>query len=210
MQAWQFAAIWIGLAFFCGSVPCGWLAARGSGIDLRTVGSGNIGGTNAWRALGWRWGLAVLLADMLKGLLPLVALRLCLGAGGGGGLAIAWQAPLLQLTALAAVLGHTFTPWLKFKGGKGAATGLGVVAALFGLWALIPAGIFGLTLALTRYVSLGSILAALSAPLCTLLIAPLRPYWPLTVLAAALIIFAHRSNIQRLLAGTESRVGRKA
>lgn len=210
MAAALFVIVWLAAAFLAGSIPFGWLAARARHIDIRSVGSGNIGGTNVWRALGWQWGLGVLLCDALKGLLPVVLLTLCLNAGGGAALGAAWQAPLKMLTALAAVLGHTFTPWLGFRGGKGAATGLGVVIALYHAWVLIPLAVFGVTLAVTRWVSLGSMLGALSVAVISLAVPQLRMYWPLGVLAAALIIYMHRSNIRRIAAGTEPKVGQRS
>jgi acyl phosphate:glycerol-3-phosphate acyltransferase len=207
---------WIALGFLCGSIPFGWLAARAKGIDIRTVGSGNIGGTNVWRALGWRWGLSVLLADVLKGLAPVGALLLWIPttAPGHMGQPLALHstghaAALAMLTGLAAILGHTFTPWLRFRGGKGVATGLGVVIALYQIWVLVPLAVFGITLGVSRFVSLSSMLAALSAAVLSLVVPQLRPYWPLLLPANALIIYMHKSNIGRIMAGTESRVGAK-
>lgn len=209
MAAALFIAVWLVTAFLAGSIPCGWLAARAKHIDIRSVGSGNIGGTNVWRALGWKWGLSVLLADMLKGLLPLLLLTLCLNAGGGAAIGQGWQAPLKMLAALAAVMGHTFTPWLGFRGGKGAATGLGVILVLYQVWVLIPLAVLGVTLAATRYVSLGNMLAATSVAVISVAVPQLRVYWPFGVLAAALVVYMHRSNIRRLLAGTEPKVGQR-
>lgn len=209
MLAVLFALIWLAVAFAAGSIPFGWIAARLKGIDIRSVGSGNIGGTNVWRTFGWQWGLPVLLADVAKGLLPLLALQSCLQAGGGAGLADSWQAPLAMCTGLAAVLGHTFTPWLRFRGGKGVATGLGVAVALFQAWVLIPLAVFALTVAVSRYISLGSMLAALSVAVMCLTVPRLNSYWPFGVLTAALIIYLHRSNLRRILQGTESKIGRK-
>jgi glycerol-3-phosphate acyltransferase PlsY len=214
-------------AFLAGSIPFAWLAARAKGIDLRTVGSGNIGGTNAWRALGWKWGLAVMLLDALKGFVP-VAVWLAYAWGlyhdfsgvsvdsqGPGHWSLhAFLSPITMLIGLAAILGHTFTPWLKFKGGKGVATGAGVLLALFGWWSLIPLAVFGVMLGLTRMVSLSSIVAALSlaalslAGLC-LHAGAIGAYWPFAVLTALLVLWTHRANIRRIIAGSEPRIGRR-
>jgi glycerol-3-phosphate acyltransferase PlsY len=126
---------------------------------------------------------------------------------------------------LAAVLGHTFTPWLKFKGGKGIATGLGVVIALLQWWTLVPLAAFGIALGLSRMVSLSSIVAVLTLAAVSLgepylyryvfnrlpygWPPDVHPYWPFAVLAALLVMWTHRSNIRRLIAGTEPRIGRR-
>lgn len=216
------AACWLALGFACGSVPFGYLVARAHRIDLRTVGSGNIGATNVWRALGWRWGVTVLLLDALKGWAP-VALWLYVNSRSIAPLLLssdaavqaqaqlhsAWHAPVAMLAGLAAILGHTFTPWLKFRGGKGAATGLGVVLALYGWWSLVPLGVFALALLAARMVSLGSMLGGLSLAVISFAVPALRPYWPFGAVAAVLVLWTHRSNIARIIAGTEARVGRK-
>jgi acyl phosphate:glycerol-3-phosphate acyltransferase len=212
-------------AFLAGSIPFGWLAAKANGLDLRTVGSGNIGGTNAWRALGWKWGLSVMVLDALKGFVP-VAVWLAYAWGlyhdysgvtldsqGPGQWSLhAFLSPITMLIGLAAILGHTFTPWLKFRGGKGVATGAGVLIALFSWWSLIPLAVFGIMLGLTRMVSLSSIIAALSLAALSLagplIHAPgVRTYWPFAVLTAALVLWTHRDNIHRIIAGTEPRIG---
>jgi len=204
-----YLTLWILLAFLSGSIPFGWLFAKARGVNLRAVGSGNIGGTNVWRALGWRYGAAVLLLDALKGFAPVFALEYCLAALPADYAPPGWQPWLFMLTALAAVLGHTFTPWLGFRGGKGVATGAGVVIALFQLWVLPVLALFGLVLASTRFVSLGSIMAALLLAALSLSIPAIRPYWPFALAALVLVVWTHRSNIERLLAGTENRVGEK-
>jgi glycerol-3-phosphate acyltransferase PlsY len=232
MCLWQEALWFILGGFLAGSIPFGLLIARAKGIDLRTVGSGNIGATNAWRALGWKLGLTVVLLDALKGLMP-VALWLYWSRHGAFETRIypefisaegmrdwsahlSWQLQLLPMAVgLAAILGHTFTPWLKFKGGKGVATGLGVVIALFQWWTLVPLAVFGVTLGLSRMVSLSSIAAALSLAALSLaeplFHAPHAPglgaYWPFAVLTALLVMWTHRANIRRIIAGTEPRIG---
>ncbi len=200
---------WIVLAFLWGSIPFGWLFARARGVNLREVGSGNIGGTNVWRALGWPAGVAVLLLDALKGFIPVVALEYCIAALPAGYVPPGWQPWLFMFIALAAVLGHTFTPWLGFRGGKGVATGAGVVIALFQLWVLPVLALFGLVLLSTRFVSLGSIMAALLLAALSLSIPSIRPYWPFAVMALVLVVWTHRANIERLLSGTENRVGER-
>jgi glycerol-3-phosphate acyltransferase PlsY len=198
---WQW--LWPLVFYLVGSVPTGYLLGRARGLDIRQHGSGNIGATNVWRVMGWKWGLPAFIADVLKGFLLLFVLREWLLAS-----AETWQGQLLLvLCGLAAIIGHNYTPWLGFKGGKGIATSAGVLAALmppvlavaFSLWVV-------LTLA-TRYVSVASIAAALSlAPLAWFFYRGQWILFGLACLAGALAIWRHTSNIRRLLAGTESRI----
>lgn len=196
-------------AFLLGAVPFGYLAGRLRGIDLRTAGSGNIGATNTLRVLGPAMGTAVLLLDVMKGLVPvLVAARLSHGSDGGA--ANGW--PVVG-AGLAAVLGHTYSPFLRFRGGKGVATSLGVLIGLSPLVAGLALALFLVVVALTRYVSLGSLLAAvLQAFLFWLPLFHGHPapwsYRLFGLLAAVFVIVRHRGNISRLLAGTESRFGK--
>lgn len=195
------------LAYLLGSIPTGYLVARAMNVDITKVGSGNIGATNAFRVLGKAAGTAVLLVDAAKGagavlLVPWLAERL---SGTGS----VW---LPALGALGSVLGHNYTCWLRFKGGKGIATSAGAMAAL------LPAA-FGITLAtwivvfvLSRYVSLASIIAAVALPIAAGFTAPAATRWPLVGLTTALAILAiwrHRPNIRRLMDGTENRFGKK-
>jgi glycerol-3-phosphate acyltransferase PlsY len=214
---WQW--LWPLAFYLVGSIPTGYLLGRAKCLDIRQHGSGNIGATNVWRVMGWKWGLLAFTADVLKGFLLLFLLR-TLGYPGihlirNFGLYSAdvyapdvrWTTQLLLvLCGLAAIIGHNYTPWLGFKGRKGIATSAGVLAALmppvlavaFSLWAV-------LTLA-TRYVSVGSIAAALSlAPLAWFYYPGQWILFGLACLAGVLAIYRHKSNIQRLLAGTESR-----
>ena len=197
---WQW--LWPLAFYLVGSIPTGYLLGRARGLDIRQHGSGNIGATNVWRVLGWKWGLPAFILDVLKGFLLLFLLR-TLGYPGDS----TWTVQLLLVVCgLAAIIGHNYTPWLGFKGGKGIATSAGVLAALmppvlavsFTLWVV-------LTLA-TRYVSVGSIAAALSlAPLAWFFYPGQWILFGLACLAGVLAIYRHKSNIQRLLAGTESR-----
>jgi glycerol-3-phosphate acyltransferase PlsY len=198
--------IWCLGAFLAGSVPFGLLLMKLAGKgDVRQQGSGNIGATNVMRAGGKALGIATLLLDAAKGFLPVCLARLA----GLGPEALAW-------VVLAAVAGHVFTPWLKFKGGKGVATALGAVLAYHPAMVLPAFGVFVATLLASRYVSLGSILAALALFLTSLGLAgawatlptrPDLPQWPVPLawaLLAGLVILKHRPNIGRLLGGTES------
>lgn len=205
------AAYFVTLAagYLLGSLPTGYLVGRAKGLDLRAVGSGNIGATNALRVLGKPAGIFVLVVDGLKGwaactILPAVVLR-GLGHSSGGPPPI-W---LPVIGGLAAVLGHNFTCWLKFRGGKGVATSAGVLAGLMPLAFATVLAAFLIVLALSRIVSLGSLVAASILPFAAW-------YWHrepvltgLGVALAALVVYRHRANIQRLLVGTEPRLGRK-
>ena len=188
-------------AYLVGSIPTGYLWARAKGVDIRSVGSGNIGATNVFRILGKGPGIAVLLIDALKGFLP--AKFLLLGA-----------TPETReyhsiVAGLFAVIGHNYTCWLRFKGGKGIATSAGVVLAWVPVALLISLGSWILVFAVTRYVSLASVLAALVLPLAVF--ATRQPGYMVGIASvlSGLAIYKHRGNIQRLLNGTENRFGRK-
>lgn len=195
-------------AYLCGSVPCGFLAAKLiRGVDIRETGSGNIGATNAARVLGFKYFPLLVLLDLAKGFLPTLAARLLAPAGAYN------PAPLVIATGLAAILGHVFPLYLGFKGGKAVATSGGVFLAL-SPWAVLIAGAaWGLVFALTRYVSLASITAAVALPVSVWLLAAeslgsgalLAAF---ATLGGLLVIYLHRANIRRLLAGTENRIGR--
>jgi len=198
------ASQWLWPVFFyvVGSVPSGYLLGWSRGLDIRQHGSGNIGATNVWRVMGRKWGLIAFACDFLKGFLPLYLVRtLSLPE------ADSWPvAMLLVLCGLAAILGHNYTPWLGFKGGKGIATSAGVLAALMppvfavALTSWIVATLIG------RAVSIGSLLAAAVLPPAAAWFYPGEwIYFGLATLAGGLAVWRHRPNIQRLLAGTESR-----
>ncbi len=205
-QLWP-AAGWPVLAFLLGSIPFGYLLCRfAAGTDVRRTGSGNIGATNVLRTAGKKLGLLTLLLDAGKGWLGLwLALRF---AGG-------WSRPgLLATVLLAAVGGHLFSPWMRFRGGKGVATGLGAFLALAPGPLAGTAVVFALVLARWRYVSLASICACAALP--ALMLLPLGQPRPPAVMeaavlaTAALIILRHRANLQRLRQGTEAQLGAKA
>ena len=195
-------------AYLLGSIPTGYLVARARGVDIRTVGSGNIGATNALRVLGKRAGITVLVLDALKGFIA--AAWLAEGLPPLFNLSIADPQAHQVLAGVCAVLGHNYTCWLRFKGGKGIATTAGVYLALAPLPLLIALGVFLLGLLLTRYVSVGSIAAAVALPVAVWM---LKPHAILLAVATTalgvLAIYKHAGNIQRLLAGTESRMGKK-
>ena len=211
-----FAEILAGLlAFLIGGVPFGWLFARVvKGVDLRRIGSGNVGATNASRLFEGRRAIAafvaVFLLDCMKGFAAAWwSPQLCVWLGG-----MPAEQTLRVACGSAAILGHVFTPYLHFRGGKGVATALGVVTALATWSALYAVGAWGAVLLLTRYMSLGSIAAMVTIPLTYWLRyksetfqGHLGTFLFLTV-CAAIVIWRHRDNIRRLLAGRERRVGR--
>jgi len=198
--AWQW--LWPIAFFLVGSIPTGYLIGKSRGLDIRQHGSGNIGATNVWRVMGWKWGLVAFISDFLKGFLLLFILREISFPEGGSWLV----ALLLVICGLAAIIGHNYTPWLGFKGGKGIATSAGVLAALMPPVLGVALSLWIVATLITRMVSVGSILAAASlAPLAFYFYPGNWIYFGLACLAGLLAILRHRSNIQRLLAGTESR-----
>ncbi len=186
-------------SYLLGAIPTShWVALGLKGIDLRTVGSGNLGATNLYRQLGWRYAIPVGLFDMLKGAIPVAVFGPWAGSGEVGAL----------LLGVAAVFGHVFSLFVGFKGGKGVATGGGIVLGL-APWAFLAAlAVWLVVVRLSGYVSLGSILAALALPPAVwFLHPPHRAAVPWLALLSALVIWFHRGNIQRLLAGNENRFG---
>nr|WP_246140216.1 glycerol-3-phosphate 1-O-acyltransferase PlsY [Geothermobacter ehrlichii] len=189
-------AIALVAAYLIGAIPTGVILARLAGIeDIRKVGSGNIGATNVYRAAGRKLGILTLLGDALKGLLPVLAVQL---SGRFG-------PEVVALTAAAAFLGHCYPVYLGFKGGKGVATALGILLVLSPLTVLGAFIIFAVMLRLFWYVSLGSISAAAAAPVMVLLFEDQTASFAVTLFIAALIIWRHRANIDRLLKGTENK-----
>ena len=204
MQFLSYIAVVVG-AYLLGSIPTGYLVARAKGVDIRTVGSGNIGATNVFRFLGKPAGIFVLVVDGLKGFaacawLADIAIRFF-------SVAPAQEVYLRLIGGLAVVIGHNYTCWLRFKGGKGIATSAGVLAGIVPWALLIITGLWILFFALTRYVSVGSLVASFTLPFATWFT---TKNWTLTVVTGAmgaLAIYKHKANIERLLKGTENRIG---
>lgn len=197
------AALWLLASYLLGAVPTSYLVSRAfAKIDLRQHGSGNLGATNLYRVLGWKYAIPVALFDIAKGAIPV--------------LLFAPQVSRSELFALAygiaAIVGHVFSVFVRFKGGKGVATAAGVMLGLTPLALALAATVWGLVLLLTGYVSLASIAAAAVLPLAVYFLE--NPTTPavlrVAVLVAAGVILLHRRNIQRLFRGTESRFGRRA
>ncbi len=207
------AAILIGCAvasYFLGSIPTGFLWAKARGIDIRKVGSGNIGATNVMRALGKGPGLAVLLIDAAKGFLPVLLLprSLIFMQLGDDGSHAQNLIRAMQITCCIFVIaGHNWTCWLKFKGGKGVATSAGALLAFLPVPFLCAFGVWVIVFAIWRYVSLASIVGAVAMPIATVFYEKDTATFVFTVVLAVVVIYKHRPNIQRLLAGTEKRIG---
>jgi glycerol-3-phosphate acyltransferase PlsY len=197
------AGLWgfVVLGYLLGSIPFGYLLVRATGGgDIRFRGSGNIGATNVARTSGWTVGVATLLLDSAKGFLAV-----WLSGHFSGG-----NFRHMMYAGLASILGHVFPVWLKFQGGKGVATALGVFLAMCWLAVVAAVALFLLVALFWRYVSLASISAAAALPLLVYLLyapghAPPTPVSVCTLLAAVVVIVKHRDNIERLLAGTEPR-----
>ncbi len=196
MNDYGLAAMLI-LAYLLGATPTSYVAGRlGRGIDLRQHGSHNLGATNVYRVLGWRYAIPVGLIDVAKGVVPVAIL----GPWSNGP---AWFTVAL---GIAAVLGHMFSPYVRFRGGKGVATTAGVFLALAPLAVLISLAIWGATLWLSGYVSVASLTVAVLFPLWVRLTAPGEPYTlGAAIVLALLLVYAHRGNIERLRQGTENR-----
>lgn len=203
----------ISAAYFLGSIPCGYLIVRTiNGSDVRHQGSGNTGATNVLRQVGAQAGFATLALDAVKGGAAVVLARLCLTSD----FEVNWW---VSAAALAAVLGHIFPVWLGFRGGKGVATSLGVFLGLAPGAVLCVALIFLVVVWTTKYVSLGSITAAAMLPLCVWLrvwllsaqppaTISIAPVMAAAIAGGALVIWMHRTNINRLLQGTENKIKR--
>jgi glycerol-3-phosphate acyltransferase PlsY len=207
-----FFPIAIVAAYLLGSIPFGLLIAKAHGKDLRSIGSGNIGATNVSRALGRKWAYFCFVLDVLKGLIPMLVTMLIAKPGS---VIMLW---LWLAVGCAAILGHIFPIYLKFKGGKGVATSFGVALGLwpyFTVCALFFAVTWVVVVLIWRYVSLASITASVTIPLALLLAIILIPgwdfgnLWPILITAVAIpvmVIIRHRENIKRLLEGTESKI----
>ncbi len=232
--------MWVAAAFLSGSVPFGLLIGRRHGLDIRRHGSGNIGAANVFRVLGPRAGALCFVLDVLKGFAPTLAAGIAMDLVPGTISAAPIsgnQASLWLLVTAAPVLGHMFSPWMGFRGGKGVATGLG---ALLGVYpyltvpALAALGVWGLVAAATRYSSLASCLAAVSMPAWVYLWTRAgwmkwtvgeasgstpdhighrpygyAPFFVVTGAMALIVIWKHRANIRRMLAGREPKLGQR-
>ena len=194
-------ACWLVAAYLIGAIPFGFLIGKMRGVDVRTVGSKNIGATNVFRTVGKKWGLLAFFCDVMKGFLPTLLARHFVAI------------PHLPLcVAIACVVGHMLTPYMKFKGGKGVATAFGALIALMPATVGIAFAIFALTFACSNYISLGSCVAATS--LAVMVWIPFLdhagyrdlPLCILVTLIAAFIVWKHRSNIGRLVRGEENKI----
>lgn len=209
--------MWVVAAYLCGALPFGLLIGKVCGVDVRGVGSGNIGATNVGRVLGWSWGVLCLLLDVLKGLVPVW----CCGAAMG---LLTKQLPAADAwrwlaVALAAVLGHIYPMWLRGRGGKGVATGLGVMLGLWP-WMTLPAAVgvilWLIVVAACRYVGLASVVAAISLPMVVFITGLIcdgvdsqaaLPFLIVSAVMALLVAWRHRGNLARTLSGTEPKIG---
>ncbi|MEJ5295657.1 MAG: glycerol-3-phosphate 1-O-acyltransferase PlsY [Fimbriimonadales bacterium] len=193
---WQVLLLAMVVAFWVGALPFGYWIGRLRGVDVRKVGSGNIGATNVFRTLGAKAGLTVLFLDALKGWLPtFVVMRLAQGDSFAG-----------VLVGVAAIAGHLFSPFLGFKGGKGIATGLGALLALSPKLIAVVLPVWAIVFLLTRWVSLASIVAAALVPFVSAYL-ELSPYaTAILAVAAAIVVWKHRSNIRRILKGEEPKL----
>lgn len=191
------------IAYLIGSIPFGYLIVRAKkGADVRETGSGGTGATNVSRRAGKAAGVLTLILDALKGAVAVLAAKWMLNGGDTH-----W---LISAAGIAVIVGHVFPVWLGFRGGKGVATGVGVFLALAPLAVLGAAVIFVPIVALTKYVSLGSIMAAATVPFFVWLFyeptVDFKPSLTAALAGALLIVFAHRGNISRLMSGTERRI----
>ncbi len=197
------------MAYFLGSIPFAFIAGKMNGIDIRTQGSGNVGATNALRVLGPRWGFPVLFLDAAKGYLPVLFASLWFIPGDG---CILQRIHVMMVAGIFAMVGHSFPVWLKFKGGKGVATGLGLMIGLAPPLIGIAFILFLLVVFIFRYVSLGSIVAALSLPAFFPILYSMgkdRDLFIFVLGIAVFVVYKHRSNITRLINGNESKLSLK-
>ncbi len=205
------------VAYLLGSIPTGYLAGVAKGIDVRTVGSGNIGATNVFRILGKTAGIIVLVVDGLKGWVSVAILPELVY---GRFFSTPWsdqaaESEYLRIIAgLSVILGHNYTCWLKFKGGKGIATSAGVLAALIPVTFIIGLSTWIVICVITRYVSVASITAAVVLPFATWAVRFMGVHYShrmviVATLMSTLAIYKHKANISRLMNGTENKLGRK-
>ena len=193
---------WLGGAYLIGAIPFGFLIGKMRGVDVRTVGSKNIGATNVYRTVGHAWGFLAFFCDFLKGFLPSLAATIYLSN-------LSNPSNLSNLpvwTGLACVIGHTLTVFMKFRGGKGVATAFGMMVALATYPALLAFAVFVVTVWLSHYISLGSMLAAASLAVLVWVFPCLMAVRVIAALVAVFVIYKHKSNIQRLVKGCENRI----
>ena len=190
-------------AYLLGSLPTGYLVGRVKGVDIRTVGSKNMGATNVFRTVGKALGIFVLLVDALKGWLAVAVLAPFIGHAVTPQSALGW---LPVVGGIGAILGHNYTCWLQFKGGKGIATSAGVFVALVPGALLVALVVWIILFAATRYVSVASIAAAATLPVAAWLTTHDLGLTVVTLVMGALAIYKHKKNIERLRAGTENRI----
>lgn len=195
------------IGYLLGSIPTGFLVAKARGMDIRMIGSGNIGATNVVRQFGVGSGVFVLLADACKGWLAVAVMAHLFWSWFEPAADLVSKERLEIVAGIAAILGHNFTCWLSFKGGKGIATSAGVLLGLVPLSLLIIFCVWVIVFAATRYVSLASICASLALPFATWLTGRSATMITVTSAMTILAVFKHSSNIQRLIKGTENRFG---
>lgn len=205
------------LSYLIGSIPTSILISRGvKGIDIRKHGSGNAGGTNVFRVLGWKYGILTIILDALKGAVAVILVaRLYFGDFPFPNATPFDDFTLVQIIAgISAVIGHVWTIFADFKGGKGIATSLGFLIAIITVDMLFAVAVFFIVVTISRYVSLGSIAAAISVPLIMIVrenifnvnITGYHTILPFAILLALLVLYTHRANIDRLLKGNESKI----
>ena len=195
--------VWIAAAYFVGAIPFGYLIGRMRGVDVRKVGSKNIGATNVYRTVGKGWGFLAFFCDFLKGLLPTLLASIYASRHPDGGALIA---NLPVCVGLACVIGHTLTVFMRFKGGKGVATAFGMFLAIVPYPTLAAFAVFVVTVWLSHYISLGSILAAVTLGAAVWLFPATLPLRIVADVIAVFVVVKHRTNIQRLFKGCENRI----
>jgi glycerol-3-phosphate acyltransferase PlsY len=198
-------------SYLLGSIPFGYLASRLAGIDIRQAGSGNVGATNVVRVLGKRYGFPVFALDFLKGFAA-AKISMLMAPGRPP----EWDSPEIFgiLAAISSVVGHLYPPWLKFKGGKGVATSAGALLALTPAATLIGVAVWIIVFWLSRYVSLASVTAAIALPIAILAVSwhdqsKVKTLVYSSTCVAGVVVWRHRSNLSRLMRGTEPRFTRK-
>ena len=208
MASFAIGTLLILAAYLLGSIPTGYMVGRYlQGIDLREHGSGSTGATNVLRTVGKPAAIAVLLVDLLKGSLALILVNLIYAHLSGDLLPSSWHPWLITATALGAILGHSKSVWLNFTGGKSVATTLGVLLIMNPTVALGTLASFGIILAIFRIVSLGSICGAIAVNILMFALNQPLAYCVFAAVAGLYVIVRHKTNIQRLIAGVEPKIG---